>query len=267
MVTLNGQTEGLIIMSNILNESWLPIPSYEGFYSVSNIGNIRSENRTIFNSGIQKTTTLKGKLLKPAPDAHGYLRVNLSKDGQVKTIFVHSLVMLTFVGGRPVGADICHCDGNPLNNRLENLRYDTRAANIVDSKIHKTFSEAEIHPCAKLTNAQVIEIYNTSGIPATELATRYNVNIGVIQGIWRGTSWKSVTSGGKATKQRGRNTYFRTKLSKQQGDIALYNRANKTGRKDGLGLRPTAERFGFDKDVIKSFYTAVDAGKNIIFSE
>jgi hypothetical protein len=49
---------------------------------------------------------------------------------------VHSLVMLAFVGPRPDGLEVCHNNGVASDNRLSNLRYDTRSENNVDSSKH-----------------------------------------------------------------------------------------------------------------------------------
>lgn len=40
--------------------------------------------------------------------------------------------MLAFVGEPLEGMEVCHINGDPTDNRLENLRYDTRTQNILD---------------------------------------------------------------------------------------------------------------------------------------
>lgn len=49
---------------------------------------------------------------------------------------IHSLVLEAFVGPRPDGMEGCHNDGDPANNHLANLRWDTRAANNQDTLRH-----------------------------------------------------------------------------------------------------------------------------------
>lgn len=46
--------------------------------------------------------------------------------------------MLAFVGPCPDGMEVCHNDGNPENNRVENLRYGTRSDNMRDKRKHGT---------------------------------------------------------------------------------------------------------------------------------
>lgn len=254
-------------MADELNERWLPVPGYEGFYSVSDAGRVRSEPRQITNAGSGRTYMQPGKVLFPAIETSGYLRVSLSRGSRIQYARVHALVMLAFVGARPPGADICHADGSPENNRITNLRYDSRAANIADSKAHGTFSEAEAHPCALLTDAQAMTIYGATGVPAESLAAAHGVSVAVVNQIWRGDSWASVTGGRNVSAERGAGTYARTTLTRAQAALALSNRANRVGRKDGRGIKPTASALGVDADVIKALYAATDAGKPIIFAE
>ncbi len=253
-------------MPNTLNENWRPIPGYEGMYSVSDTGRVRSEDRTIVSSTGQRYLA-RGKILNPTFDSHGYRRVGLSRSSKVDLLCVHYLVILTFVGERPPQADICHTDGDPLNNHLTNLRYGTRAENIADSKAHGTFSQGAAHPCAILSADDAIAIYNATGERAADIAARYGVTTLVVNQIWRGDTWKSVTGGASVIDARGARTYCRTILTKRQAEVALSNRANRVGRKDGRGIQPTADALGVDFAVVKSLYTAVDAGKTVIFAE
>jgi hypothetical protein len=72
-------------------------------------------------------------------DRKGYEHVSLLIDDRGhRTIRVHQAVLLAFIGPRPEGMQGCHGDGNPRNNRLDNLRWDTREANEMDKLRHGT---------------------------------------------------------------------------------------------------------------------------------
>lgn len=62
--------------------------------------------------------------------------VTLCKEGKVYgPRAVHLYVLETFVGPRPEGMQACHGDGDPANNRLSNLRWDTCSNNNLDKRI------------------------------------------------------------------------------------------------------------------------------------
>jgi hypothetical protein len=69
------------------------------------------------------------------PGAHQ--TVKLSRSGKVANQYVHRLVLAAFVGPCPPGNDACHGDGDPTNNRLTNLRWDTHRENMRDMVRHE----------------------------------------------------------------------------------------------------------------------------------
>ena len=82
-------------------EIWKDIPNYEGYYQVSNLGNVRSIDRVIKNRKAE--CVLKGKDIKFSIDGGGYKKVKLSINGNTKDIKVHKLVAITFMNHKPNG--------------------------------------------------------------------------------------------------------------------------------------------------------------------
>lgn len=113
-------------------EIWKDIPGFEGKYQASTFGRIRSVDRRvrIVVHGKEATRLLKGRVLRPGALSSGHLSVVLGRE--YGSMLVHVAVAITFIGSRPKDMDVCHNDGNPKNNRVDNLRYDTRANNILD---------------------------------------------------------------------------------------------------------------------------------------
>ena len=124
-------------------EIWKDIPGYEGKYQASNLGRIRSIDRPIGIPGKKGFKNLKGRVLRPGPTKSGHLYVVLGHGAAGSP--VHQLIALTFIGPRPDGTEVCHNDGDPTNNRADNLRYDTRTNNILDTfKIGKRWRKLSL---------------------------------------------------------------------------------------------------------------------------
>tara|TARA_R110000764_G_scaffold187293_2_gene272692 strand:+ start:389 stop:877 length:489 start_codon:yes stop_codon:yes gene_type:complete len=111
-------------------EEFKDIPNHEGLYQVSNLGRVKS---------------FKGKterILKPTASKGCYLHVGLNKDGKRKTIRVHQLVAMAFLGHTPCGHKLVvnHKNFIRYDNRAENLELDT-ARNNTNQKHLKSSSE------------------------------------------------------------------------------------------------------------------------------
>lgn len=118
-------------------ELWTAIPGYDGFYEVSNYGNVRSLTRFV-PYGRHKGMTYTGRDLKQFISG-SYLSVKLARAGVLKTAYTHELVLLAFEGQRPdLGGrcEIRHLDGVKTNNALSNLKYGTVKENYDDRKLH-----------------------------------------------------------------------------------------------------------------------------------
>lgn len=155
-------------------EIWRDIPGYEGLYQASSLGRIKSLDRKQSDK-FGKIYNYKSKILKPrAGKGDGRLAVVLSKNGVTKGFNVHSLIAESFLGTRPEGYFICHCDGNNQNNNIENLRYDTSSQNGID--IYRHGGKA---PLGVLTPEDVVEIRNkkvATKCTNRKLAEEYNVS-------------------------------------------------------------------------------------------
>lgn len=120
-----------------LMDRWLPIPGYEGLYEVSTAGAVRNS---------------RGRILKLMTDRGGYHRVSLvppGRPGQARPRLVHHLVLLAHVGERPAGALGRHLNGDPSDNRSENLAWGTHAENVQDSVRHGTHSSTSKTRCRR----------------------------------------------------------------------------------------------------------------------
>lgn len=119
-------------------ESWLPIPGWEGWYEVSDLGRVRSVDRWVSYSDGRKRF-YPGQVLSQQGARQGrHPQVCLCRNKKYTFREVHSLVLEAFEGPRTPGLECCHYDGDPSNNKLSNLRWDTRSANSLDAVRHGT---------------------------------------------------------------------------------------------------------------------------------
>ncbi|QBI97752.1 HNH endonuclease [Mycobacterium phage Zeuska] len=126
---------------------WRPVVGHEGKYLVSDEGQILS--------------LITGKTLRPGTMVSGHRYVTIARPS--RTALVHTLVMEAFVGPRPEGYEIRHLNGNPDDNRLENLQYGTRSENAEDSKAHGTHFHAGLTHCKRGHELSGGNLQNHSG--------------------------------------------------------------------------------------------------------
>ena len=167
----------------MLEEMWRAIPDYEGWYEISDWGNIK---RVRTGPGI-----FVGRILRQSLDGDGYHQISLSKLGDIRTIKVHKLVMLSFIGPRPEGKQINHKDGNKDNNHLDNLEYLTQSENMTHA--YDTGLESQLgekNACSKLTEDNVHEIRRCFGHESQRsMAKRFGVAPETINGVIKGRNW------------------------------------------------------------------------------
>jgi len=175
-------------------EEWRPIEHYEGMYSVSNLGRVRGEDRTITTkAGWQKFC--KGRLLRYNTTNRGLLFVTLSWNNEAQSRMVHDLVAEAFLGPRPEGLVVKHGAGGHLDNRAENLSFGlpmdrSERAAIVRAAVPR----GEAHWQSKLDEKAVRVIRSMPRDRGTvrALAQAYGVTTVAIRCVVKGKTWAHV---------------------------------------------------------------------------
>src|SRR3954468_21881101 len=121
-----------------MGDLFKPVEGFPG-YRVSDSGEVQSCWNRLGRRGGMTDSWLPLKLIR----RQDHLVVNLHRDGVKSARYVHHLVLEAFVGPRPPGLVCCHWDGDPSNNRLANLRWDTHQANMDDMLRHGTRGRGE----------------------------------------------------------------------------------------------------------------------------
>ena len=109
-----------------------PIPNFPDYYA-SKCGRVWSEKR-------------RGRFLRLRKrNQYGYLAVMLYVNGKRFLRLIHRLVLETFIGPCPEGMECCHNNGDPVDNRLNNLRWDSHSNNAKDAVRHGTHSLVKLN--------------------------------------------------------------------------------------------------------------------------
>ena len=176
-----------------MEEVWKPVVGYEGYYEVSNLGNVRSLDRAnITKKGhIERR---KGRVMSKI-NSHGYLRASLKKDNIPKFILIHRLVAEAFIPNPENKPQVNHKDLNKANNRVDNLEWNTALENNKHAQLNRANYFGERHCKSKVNNEIVKEmryVYRSQLYSMPELAFIYGVSTFAARQIIAGYTWKNV---------------------------------------------------------------------------
>lgn len=174
-------------------EWWKEIAGYEGYYEVSNLGNVRTIPRTYMHpkKGIRH---IKQHIVNKRVDKNGYILTSLSKDGNSKTFKVHRLVANAFIPNPENKEQVNHKFGIKADNRSHQLEWSTNLENSIHARQIGLINQlGEENKFSKLNNEQVLEIYNST-LTTIELSAMYNTCRSNVYHIKRGLSWTHITN-------------------------------------------------------------------------
>ena len=104
-----------------MKELWRPITGYKGYYEASNLGRIRSLDRTeTYNhNGVFFTRFRPGTIIA----LNRFNRIRLCKNSKYKDFPTDKLIASTWLPNPNNYDYIIHKDGNVLNNCISNLKW------------------------------------------------------------------------------------------------------------------------------------------------
>ena len=142
--------------TNNMQEIWKDIEFYEGYYQVSNLGNVKSLARTVpFRKSFR---IIQEKLLKVRKEKSGYQVVSFYINGVEIKKKVHRLVAEAFIENKKNKLQVNHIDGNKMNNFVNNLEWVTPSENIIHS--YKNNLQAKKRPKKFIINYSTGIFYN-----------------------------------------------------------------------------------------------------------
>jgi hypothetical protein len=179
-------------------------------YAISESGDIKRLEYTSMqyqpSAGNMVEYTMPEKMIVPCGKQR-YNRVSLtSDDGKRKTLLVHRLVALTFIGVDEDNSKIFvnHIDSNTYNNHISNLEWVTQSGNVIHAiNAGRKVPTQKQRECGATTikqNSKVrikfkdksvvdnIKLRIADGEKMVDLSREYNVSIDTIYRVKKGTN-------------------------------------------------------------------------------
>lgn len=179
-----------------MTEIWKEVKGYEGFYEVSNLGNVRSMAVYSYKyKQVLRRKTPRMRVQETTKD--GYKRVLLCLYGKHKKWAVHRLVAQAFIPNDKGLPCVNHKDENTANNRAENLEWCDWSYNSNYGTLPKRISErlSIHHPTAKVVNQYDVDGTFIAAYPSLKAASR---KLGTVSAdmIGRACAGKAKTAAG-----------------------------------------------------------------------
>ena len=173
-------------------EEWRNIEGFNGFYQVSNFGQVRSCCNSHGTRGRWKFRALSA-------NHDGYLKVRLNKGKRDETRRVHTLVANAFIPNPNNYNTVNHKDGNKTNNRVDNLEWSDRSYQMIHAYelgLKKPIRGSK-NSQSKLSDDDVRYIRENYKRQSKEFGTvalskKFGVSNRVIGLVTRGLSYKNV---------------------------------------------------------------------------
>lgn len=138
--------------------------------------------------------TYVGRPSRPFVNREGRVAWTLKRNGRQGTLFRAALVCAHFHGPRPSGMYALHGNGDPSDDRRENLRWGTHKDNMQDRVRHgrHPMLSGSRHGRATLTE-DAVRLIRSSAAKHTELAKLYGVHPTTIGHVRNRMIWKDVS--------------------------------------------------------------------------
>ena len=173
-----------------MEEIWKSINETNGYYEISNLGNVRTIDRYARVCGGGKRL-VNGKPIKPMICSNGYLELQASVEGKRRIFMIHRLVAQYFIPNPNNLPEVNHKDENPQNNCADNLEWCTPKYNCnYGTRNQRCWDKVIKKPVKQLSlDGKIIKQY----ISATEAQKCTGVDRTQISRVCKG---KNITAGG-----------------------------------------------------------------------
>jgi hypothetical protein len=173
-------------------EIWERCIGFENSYEISTLGNVRSVDR--FVEG--RRGLIKGKNINKRKNKRGYYEIRVGINGKYEDRIVHRLVAKTFIPNLENKPQVNHINGNKLDNRIENLEWNTNSENQkhaykIGTQPNKKGSNNSNTSLTDDIVINIINIFNLGKKPSI-ISKELNISLGIIRNIVQGRTWKHL---------------------------------------------------------------------------
>jgi hypothetical protein len=187
-----------------MEEVFVDIKDYEGFYKVSNTGKVFSCRRQ--------------KYLLPKSDKDGYKEVCLCVGEVRKYKRVHRLVAEAFIPNEEYLPIINHKDGDKTNNHVSNLEWTTNYGNVIHG-FNTNIEGKTLSSLSKEEMLLIVDMYR-SGYKHYEISERFN-----LKKQKDGTIFKELSDGRVHSKVTGIRKASNVKSKGGKVELERYTKA------------------------------------------
>jgi hypothetical protein len=139
------------------DEIWKDVVGYEGYYRISNLGNLWSvDRRVVSNTGMR---LIRGQKIATCLSKQGYVTARVCKNDVRKTLKIHRLVAQAFVENSENKPTVNHINGIKTDNRASNLEWLSIAENLNHSRILGLRNDKQA--CKKVIDNCTNQIYSS----------------------------------------------------------------------------------------------------------
>ena len=171
-----------------MQEIWKNIDGFEGYYEVSNFGNVRSLDRVVINKNNFKRK-ISGTILSLNTGHNGYYFCRLSKNGKHTCVRVNRLVARAFLPNPNNLPFVNHLDFNKKNNNIHNLQWIS-----LEDNVHHSISR--MYKNLNIDSNMVREIFilfHKHNESISGLMKKFRMKRWAVSNIIHRKSWKKFT--------------------------------------------------------------------------
>ncbi len=190
--TIEHPNPGLNIM-----EIWKDIKGWEGFYQVSNFGNIKSLDRIVLVKRSNRKESInvkyKGKNFTPKPKKRGYYTISLTAESVSYYYSLHRLVAKAFIPNPENKPCINHIDCDKTNNHIDNLEWVTYSENskhAFKNGLKNQYGENNSNSKLDAKTVEMIrKLYHKNGVSQKQISEIFNMSHGWVSKIVNYKIW------------------------------------------------------------------------------